>query len=119
MKNIFKFTLALFLSLNFFSCSEDNDFEQIDLVDNSENINKIINSFDVVVNKSIQNPSLSSEKLGELFIEESRNRGIRIVEINTNSFAKTSEETLTFSNEYLAFSSQIQNADIFFNERRI
>lgn len=113
MKNILKFTFVLFLSLSFFSCSEDTDAEQIDLVDNSENINKIINSFDVVVNKSIQNPSLSSEKLGELFIEESRNRGIRIVEVNTNSFAKTSEEASTFSSEYLDFSSQIQNASGF------
>lgn len=113
MKNILKFTLVLFLSLSFFSCSKDNDVEQIDLVDNSENINKLINSFDVVFNSSIQNPSLSNEELGELFIEESRNRGLRIVEVNTNSFAKTSEETSNFSNEYLAFSSQIQNTNSF------
>lgn len=113
MKNILKFTFVLFLSLNFFSCSEDTDAVQIDLVDNSENINKLINSFDVLVKKSIQNPSLSNEKLGELFIEESRNRGLSIFEVNTNSFAKTSEETSTFSIEYLAFSSQIQNANSF------
>ena len=33
--------------------------------------------------------------------------------MNTNSLAKTNEETSTFSSEYLNFSSQIQNANSF------
>lgn len=123
MKNLLKFTFVLFLSITFFACSEDNEVEEVDLVDNSSNINELINSFDVVLKTSIQNPSLSNETIGGLFIDESRNRGLKIVEINTNSFAKTNketstketstEETSTFSSEYLVFSSQIENANSF------
>ena len=57
MKNLLKFTFVLFLSLTFFAYSEDNEVERVDLIDNTENINKLINSFDVVVKTSIENPS--------------------------------------------------------------
>lgn len=113
MKNILKFTFALLLSLTFFYCNEENNVEKIDLVDNSENIQKLISSFDVVLKTSIKNPKLTNDKLGELFIKESKNRGLSIVEVNSSYVAKNNEQNLQYSDEYFEFSSQIQNANSF------
>jgi len=114
MKYLSKTVFAIFLSLMFFACSEDTQNDQVNLVDNSVNISKLIGSFDLIVKKSIENPNLNDEELGELFIEESEKSGLTIVEINTNNaFSKSSIENSTFSDEYLAFSNEIQNANNF------
>lgn len=114
MKYLLKTVFVIFLSLMFFACSEDTQNDQVNLVDNSENISKLIGSFDLIVKKSIENPKLNDEELGKLFIEESEKSGLTIVEINTNNaFAKSSTENSTFSDTYLAFSNEIQNANNF------
>lgn len=110
MKHLSKTLFTVLLSLIFFACSEDIPNNQVNLVDNSKNINKIIGSLDLVFKKSIENPKLSDEELGKLFIEESERSGLTVVEIKPNDpTAKSSTENSTFSDEYLDFSSQIQN----------
>ncbi|QTE21249.1 hypothetical protein [Polaribacter cellanae] len=74
---------------------------------------KLITSFDVVLKTSIKNPKLTNDKLGELFIEESKNRGLSIVEVNSSYLAKNNKQNLQYSDEYFEFSSQIQNANGF------
>tara|TARA_B110000259_G_C13958647_1_gene379742 strand:+ start:237 stop:953 length:717 start_codon:yes stop_codon:yes gene_type:complete len=115
MKYISKIAFAIILSLTFFACSEDdNKLEETQLVDNSETIAKLINSFDLVVKQSVANPKLSDEKLDELFIEESKRSGLNILETNVeNISAKSNSNDLTFSNEYQTFSNEIENADNF------
>lgn len=117
MKNFSKITFVLFFCIAFFACSEDEQFGQTDLldnsalIDNSENIEKLINSFDFVVKESIANPSLSNEKLGELFIEESKRNGLSIINLNTKSrLAKSNSENFEFTEQYLAFSKEIQSS---------
>ncbi len=112
----YAFFLMLVLAMGFNSCSveDDNKLEETQLVDNSETIAKLINSFDLVVKESVANPNLSDEELDELFIEESIKNGLNILETNLeNTSVKSNSEGLTFSNEYLNFSNEIENAGSF------
>lgn len=116
-----KFILVFCISLFTIGCSTDNIDEQpvenldnIDqkliqqeeLMDNSENIRKLIGSFDFLLKKSISNPKLSDEDLGSLFIEESKKNGLRIVKIQQNQ-----NNHPVFSKEYIYLSNSLQKTN--------
>ncbi len=108
MKKIQKNIVVAILSLIIFSCT--NEEEQIDnqLVDNTENISKIINSFDRVLKFSIIKENKNKEELSKLFIEESRNQGVPII---SYKYQKSQNSIINFSEEYLQFSNRINEID--------
>jgi len=112
MKYISKIAFAIILTI--FACSKEQQDDQVSLIDNSENINKLINSFDIVLKEYISNPNLSEDSLGNLFIEESRKNGLRIIEIEQNSdLDKSNDNNTVLSNEYVRYSNTIKKANTF------
>lgn len=117
MKYISKIAVAIIISLTFFACNDETENKGINLVDNSENISKLINSIDFVFKKHIENRNLSEENLGKLFIQKAKRNGLRIIEINNDEpLVRSSSEEATFSSEYWAFSDEIKDAKNFLSE---
>jgi hypothetical protein len=110
MKYISKITLALIFSITLLGCNETEQVEELKLVDNTENINKIINTIDLTFKTSVKNKSLNESQLGNIFIEESRKQGLNIVEIN-NSLAKSENNEFKFSNKYIEYSKTILSVE--------
>ena len=97
------------LCFNFTSCNQEEVFAEKRLVDNSENINKLIKSFNFALKKSIQDKSLNNDQLGSFFIDESKRQGLKI--INTQDYsAKKSTKNNEFSEKYKVFSEAINSA---------
>ncbi len=107
MKHLSKITIALILSLTFFACNEDQLAEQQNLVDNSENISKLIKSFDLTLKKSIENTNLNETELGDIFINESKKQGLKIVDMSLNNHLAKTDEEVSFSNEFIEYSNTI------------
>lgn len=110
MKHLSKIAFAIILSLIFCACNDNEYSIAPDLVDNSENIGKLISSFDSTFKEYISNPSLSNDELGNLFIDNARKRGLTIIEFNSGMYSKSDDEDLTLSSEYLNFSNEIRIA---------
>lgn len=106
MKKLLKITSVFLLSIMLFSCSKEQQNEQVSLVDNSEKIKNLISSFDATFKQSISNPKLNNNELGDIFINDARNRGLKIIKLEENqNLAK--KANATFSNEYKNFSIKI------------
>jgi len=106
MKRILKITYAIVLTALLFACSKEQEAEQISLIDNTQNISKIINSFDVTLKKAIINPKLKKEELGNIFINEARNNGLKINKFDENKFLVKNNNTL-FSKGYTNFAIRL------------
>ncbi len=113
MKNLFKIAFTLVLGFMLFNCTnKEQQPEKIDLIDNSANVNKLINAFDLLVDKSLANSNLSDDELGKLFMDEAKKSGLNIVKVEQKNpiRVKSNDSSQKFSNEYLKFSDEIQNA---------
>ena len=113
MKYLSKITFAIILSLTFFSCSEDdNKLEETQLIDNSETIEKLINSYDKTIKTVNLSNKLSDEEIGNIFIQEVKNQGLTVSEIN-NTSNKNSNDYDQSSNEYKEFALELIDASSF------
>lgn len=106
-----KLTLAVMVFTVLLSCSENENLpEEIinksmetrsKVVDNSENISKIIETLDKTLEYTLKNQHLNDKLIGDYFIEEARKAGIQIIKISNN------EKDSNFSTEFREFSQQI------------
>lgn len=113
MKYISKIAFAIILSLTFFSCSEDdNKLEETQLIDNSETIAKLINSYDKTIKTVNLSNKLSDEEIGDIFIQEVKNQGLIVAKIN-NTLNKNSNDYDQSSNEYKEFALELIDASSF------
>ncbi len=114
MKYISKITFAIILSLTLFACSKDDDkLQDVQLIDNSETIAKLINSFDETIKTVNISKKLSDEEIGYIFFQEIKNQGLPINKIN-NSLKKSSNNYYDQSSkEYKEFALDFIDASIY------
>jgi len=104
MKKIIKITLVLVLNLILLGCSkDDSQVNNLQLIDNSSKITKLINGFDETI-KSIDYSSITNnDKIGAILIENFKKQGLSI-ELYSN---KSNTELSTI---YKDFESKLNTA---------
>ena len=115
MKNR-KMINGIVLCLLFFqSCHNFEDNSLLDgpigLIDNSENIDKLIQSFDNTLNTLISSDfSLDENELNEVFIRETTTLGVEMSEIEDGAInRRISSQDITFSEGFVQYSEIISN----------
>jgi len=103
-------TFLIFQSCHIFEEESLIDSSMV-LVNNRENINKLIQGFDNTLNAFISSDfSLHEEELGEFFIQEVKELGVKMVEIDEGMVnGKISYEAIPFSEDFIQFSEVISN----------
>ena len=101
--NKLKITTVL-VGLILFSCTKEDVETNEQLIDNSHSISKMIESLDYTLQKSVSNPSLNDNELQEIFLENAKSRGLRIIknESQDSRFYKSQ-----LSEEYYFIEDQI------------
>jgi hypothetical protein len=116
MRTLLKCTFLLFFIL--FNCSSDSEsvnqvqqnnlmLSKVNIVDNSENIEKIIDALYLTTRTYLNGTDLSENELGNIFLDECESQRVEIVDINTDP------NDLIFSQQYIMYSDQISNTDTY------
>ncbi len=103
MRKIFKITIMSML-LFFVNCQKEEMFEN-----KSNDIDKLITSFDNTLQKFNSNNQLSEGELNVIFIEECKEQGLEILNKN--------EKRMNYSKEFVLLSDQIKDTYKFDSEK--
>jgi len=112
MKNIKKITLGILgtavLASGLWACSDDNESSK--QISNEKQVNSKLNSaskeiydivdvFSITIDKKINNPELSDNELGEIFLNEVKERGVKVQDVSDLKNINLSEEFANYSNK--------------------
>lgn len=118
MRTLLKCTFLLFFIL--FNCSSDSEslnevqqnnnliLRKSNIVDNSENIGKVVDALYLTTRTYLNDTDLSDNELGNIFLDECESQRVKIVDINTDP------NDLIFSQQYYVYSDEISNTDTYF-----